>query len=145
MSLTVVTALTDVARQRIAQSILTGKSFSVTDFSVNSAGHDPGNPTLALTPDPAAVVCPGGTPLFGPEPIDSKTLISSFCPQFTCNLELTEAVGSISNICLIATVVFSPTPGDPDIGTTFLFSVGNFPLRVKTAADTLAIIALVQF
>lgn len=145
MSLSVTALLTDVARQRIAQYSISGKAYQVVDFSVNSFGHDLGDPTLALPSDRSAVVCPGGTPLFGPEPIYSSVLISDFCPQFLCVLEKIESNGSLSNICLIATVVYSPIGGDVEVGTSFLYAVGNFPLKIKTGADRMLINVNVQF
>jgi len=144
MALTIIASPTDVGRQRLAQQLISGKSFIINSFSVNSAGHDPGNPTLALTPDTSAVSCPGGAPLYM-APIASSTLVSAFCPQFECILPETAAVGSISNICLFGQVVYSPIPNDPDLGLVFLFGIGNFPLRVKTGADILNMLVSVQF
>lgn len=145
MSLSVVASLTDVGRQRLAQQLITGKSFIVNAFSVNSAGHDPSNPMNALTPDTSAVSCPGGAPLYGPVSINSSTLINSFCPQYECILPQTAAVGAISNICLFGQIVYSPTPNDPDLGTQFLFGIGNFPMKVKVSSDALKLIVSVQF
>lgn len=143
MAFTVTASLTDVGRQRLAQQLISGKSFVVSEFAINSAGHDPQNPTIALTPDTTAIICPGGTPLYS-RTINATTLLSVFCPQFQCIVPET-IVGSVSNICLIGQVVYSPISGDPDIGTTFLFAVGNFPLKVKTSADVFNFLVSVQF
>jgi hypothetical protein len=143
MAFSVIATVTDIGRQRLAQSIITGKAFQVDQFSVGSAGHDPLDPATALTPDPTATTCP--SVVFGPEPIDAATLVSQFCPEFTCRLEPTEAVASLSNICLIGTIVWSPIAGDPDLGTTFLFAIGNFPLRVKTDTESAEFRVIVQF
>jgi len=134
VSFSVIATITDVGRQRLASGLITGKSFQIDQFSVGSGGHDPLDPSTPLTPDPAAVACP--SVVFGPEPIDAATLISQFCPEFTCRLNPSEAIASLSNICLIGTVIYSPLPGDPDVGTTFLFAIGNFPLRVKTDVES---------
>ena len=82
---------------------------------------------------------------FGPKVLDSSVLISAFCPQFTCKLLNSEAVGELSNVGLIATMVYSPIPSDPVVGTQFLFAIGNFPLRVKTDVDAMSIIITLQF
>lgn len=145
MSLSITAVLTDNARQRIAQYSISGKAYMVDNFAINSVGHDVGDPTLALPPDRSAVTCPGGTPLFGPEPIDSSTLISAFCPQFVCVLEKTEGNGSLSNVCLYATVLYSPIVADPEVGQTFLYAVGNTPLKVKTGADRLIMNINIQY
>lgn len=144
MALTVIASLTDVGRNRLAQQLISGKSFLVNQFSVNSAGHDPSSPTIALTPDTTATVCPGGAPLFTDD-IASSTLLNAFCPQFECVIPLGAGIGSISNLCLFGHVVYSPIPNDPDIGSSFLFAIGNFPLKVKTAADTLTMVVSIQF
>jgi hypothetical protein len=83
--------------------------------------------------------------VFGPEPIDAATLISQFCPEFTCRLAPNEAIASLSNICLIGTVIYSPLPGDPDVGTQFLFAIGNFPLRVKTDVESIEMRVTISF
>lgn len=143
MAFSVIASLTDTGRQRLASSIVTGKSFQVDRFSVGQAGHDPIDPATALTPDPSATACPSVT--FGPETIDAATLASQFCPEFTCRLETNEAVGPVSNLCLLGTVIFSPIPGDGDVGTSFLFAIGNFPLRVKVGPEQIEFRVTVQF
>lgn len=143
MAFSIIATVTDVGRQRLASSLTTGVSFQVDQFEVGSGGHDPLDPATALTPDPAATAC--ASSVFGPEPVDSATLVSTFCPEFTCRLAPTEAIAPLSNICLLATVIFSPLVGDPDVGTTFLFAVGNFPLRVKTDIEDIEFRVTVQF
>jgi hypothetical protein len=142
MAFTVISSITDVGRQRLASSLITGKSFQIDQFSVGSGGHDPLDPATALTPDPTLSACP--STVFGPEPIDAATLISQFCPEFTCVLAPNEAVAALSNICLIGTIIYSPLIGDPDVGSTFLFAIGNFPLRVKTDRESLTFRVTVQ-
>jgi len=143
MAFSVIATVTDVGRQKLASALITGKSFQIDQFSVGSGGHDPLDPSTALTPDPAVTTCP--SVVFGPEPVDAATLVSQFCPEFTCRLTPSEAVSSLSNICLIGTIIYSPLAGDPDVGTTFLFAVGNFPLRVKTDTESLEFRVTVQF
>lgn len=143
MSFSIIASITDLGRQRLASSLITGKSFQIDQFSVGAGGHDLSDPATALTPDPTATSCPDV--VFGPEPIDAATLISQYCPEFTCRLGPTEAIAPLSNICLLGTIIFSPLPGDPDVGTSFLFAIGNFPLRVKTDVEQLEFRVTVQF
>jgi len=143
MAFSVIAGITDLGRQRLATGIMTGKSFQIDQFSVGSGGHDPTDPSTALTPDPAVTSCP--SVVFGPEPVDAATLISQFCPEFTCRLAPAEAIAPLSNICLLGTIIFSPLVGDPDVGTSFLFAVGNFPLRVKTDTESIEFRVTVQF
>jgi hypothetical protein len=143
MAFSVIASITDLGRQRLATSIMTGKSFQIDQFSVGQGGHDTSDPATALTPDPAATACP--SVVFGPEPIDSASLVSQFCPEFICRLDPDEAISPLSNICLLGTVIFSPIVGDPDVGTSFLFAVGNFPLRVKTDVESIEFRVAVQF
>ncbi len=144
MAFTVIATVTDAGRNRIADSLRTGKSFVINRFSVSDGGHSPSDPTVAIAPDPTAVLCPSGTTSYGPVAINASTLVSAFCPQFTCVLNLGDANGPISSLCLFAEFVYSETPGDPDIGQSFLFAVANFPLKTKTPADVFSFNALIQ-
>lgn len=143
MAFSVIATVTDIGRQKLASSVITGKSFQIDQFSVGSGGHDPLDPSTALTPDPAVISCPDS--VFGPEPVDAATLVSEFCPEITARLAPSEAISPLSNICLIATIIYSPLVGDTEVGTTFLFAVGNFPLRVKTDVETLEFRVTIQF
>jgi hypothetical protein len=143
VAFSVVATVTDIGRQKLASGLITGKSFQVDQFEVGSGGHDPFDPATALTPDPTLTALPSS--VFGPEPVDAATLVSEFCPEFTARLAPAEAIAPLSNIGLIGTIVYSPLVGDPDIGTTFLFAVGNFPLRVKTDVEQLEFRVTVQF
>ena len=143
MAFSVIATVTDIGRQKLASSLITGKSFQIDQFSVGSGGHDPLDPSTALTPDPTATSCPDV--VFGPEPVDAAVLTAQFCPEFTCRLLPAEAVAPLSDICLLGTFVYSPLVGDPDIGTSFLFALGNFPLRVKTDVEQLEFRVTVQF
>lgn len=144
MAFTVIATVTDQARNRIADSLLTGKSFRLNAFSVSDGGHSPGDPTVALAPDPTAVLCPTSTTSYGPVAINASTLVSAFCPQLTCVLNLGDANGPVSSLCVFAEFIYSETPNDPDIGQSFLFAVANFPLKVKTSFDVWSFNVLVQ-
>ena len=143
MAFSVIATVTDLGRQQLASAIITGKSFVVDQFSVGSGGHDLLDPSQALTPDPSLTACPDL--VFGPEPVDGAVLASQFCPEITARLAPSEAIAPLSNVCLLATFVFSPIIGDPDIGTSFLFAIGNFPLRVKTDTEELEFRITIQF
>lgn len=132
-SLAVQTLQTDPCRQRVGYYWIIGKAFIIDKFSVGSGGHDPLDPKKALTPKTSLTTCP--QVVFGPETIDDSRMLTPFCPEFLCVLEKAEAVAELSNICLIATVTYSPIPADPEVGTQFLFSIGNFPLAVKVSAE----------
>lgn len=134
MAQRITATLTDVARTKLADMLANGRSFIVDSFVTGEGGHNPGDPAEALTPDPSVTTLPSQT--FGPKAISSSTLASPFCVNFICDLDTVEAVGPLSNIGLYATVNYSPIPGDPLVGTTFLYAIGNMPLQIKTDAET---------
>jgi len=143
MAITVLAAITDRGRAAFADLTVNGTSFVVNQFEVGSGGHDVGNPIVALTPDTSLSELPNLT--FGPEPIDEASLPEDlFTPEFLCVLQQNEAVGELSNIALIAT--FIEAPADPSlVGTTFLFAIGNFPLRVKVDTEVVEFTVSVIF
>jgi hypothetical protein len=129
--------LTDLARQKMAESMATGKSFRVVGFALGNAGHDPLDPTTALAPDPGLEDCQ--SVVFGPKGISSFTYANNACPVFECFLDYGEAVTLFSSICLIAQIVYSPIPNDPELNETFLFAVATFPQRPKTDLEKLTL------
>lgn len=143
MAQAIIATITDTARTNFADMLSVGRAFTITDFVTGEGGHDPGDPAVALTPDPTVTSLPLQS--FGPKAITSKTLISPFCVEYLCDLDLLEAVGPLSNIGLIATFTFSPIAGDPLVGTSWLFSLGNFPLSIKTDSETRSIAVQVGF
>lgn len=143
MAQAIVATITDVARSKFAEMLSVGRAFTITDFVTGEGGHDPGDTAVALTPDPTNTSLPLQS--FGPKAITSKTLISPFCVEYLAELDQLEAVGPLSNIGLIATFTYSPILGDPLVGTTFLFSIANFPLIIKTDASSLSFSIQVQF
>jgi hypothetical protein len=148
MAISVIAALTELGRHHIADMTISGRGFQITKFVVGSGGHDSGDPTVPLTPSPTVIALPDQT--FGPKLLVvpaapyTGTLVTPFCPQFTALLDYTEANGSISNYGLIAQVVYSPIPGDPLLGTEFLFAHGNTPLKEKTDSDQFQITITLQ-
>jgi hypothetical protein len=141
-AISVIAAITDVARQYMALQTISGLGIEVTSFVIGSGGSDPGDPTVALSPDPSVSTLPSQT--FGPKAvvpngIYTGVLTTPNCPQFTGLLDYTEANGAISNVGLIAEIVSSQTPNDPLIGTTYLYAIGNRPLVTKTDSDQMQI------
>jgi len=143
MAQAIIATITDGARTNFANMLAMGRAFTITDFVTGEGGHDIGDPAVALTPDPTVTTLPLQS--FGPKAVTSKTLISPFCVEYLCDLDLLEAVGPLSNIGLIATYTFSPIAGDLLVGTTWLFSVGNFPQSIKTDSETRSIAVQVGF
>lgn len=145
-SASVIAALTEEGRRRIAEMTISGRGFQITKFVVGNGGHDPGDDNVALTPNTAVLTLPGQTfgpkALVSPGPGQTGTLISAFCPQYLGLLDFNEANGELSNIGLIATINFPP--GDPEVGTDFLFAVGNRPKISKTDSDQLQIFITLQ-
>jgi hypothetical protein len=145
-SASVIAALTEEGRRRIADMTISGRGFQITKFVVGSGGHDPGDPNVPLTPSTSVLILPSQT--FGPKALVSPspgltgTLLSPFCPQYVGLLDFNEANGEISNVGLIGTINYPPL--DPLVGTDFLFAVGNRPLVVKSDADQLQISMTLQ-
>lgn len=121
--------LTDEARRRTAEMWATGKSFQVVGFVLGNGGHDPLDPTTALAPEPATTECP--LPVFGPKAVSGFTFANDFCPVWECVVDFGEGVTMYSSVCLVAQIVSSPVPSDPELDTTFLFAIANFPQRPK--------------
>lgn len=148
--------VTNQGKARIAEMLATGKSFVVDHFVIGANGHDPADPTLAITPDPSRTGCycgPVGAPVESLttaggcsllDVIDGVSFASLSCPVFTAIVQPGEATGAVSSLCLLGTVVYSPIPGDPEIGVRFLFAIANFPLKFKTPTDRFQYEVLVQ-
>jgi hypothetical protein len=135
------------AKIRMAQMLETGKSFKITHFAVSAEGHDPADPTIALTPDPADTTCDGVifTKAFVPADV---TYLSPTCPSWACNLLPGDVTGAVSQICLIGTVEYCPDVLDPECvapNTTFVVAKGNMPLKIITIHDTVTFNVAIQF
>jgi hypothetical protein len=146
MAISVKAAITDRGRAAFADLTVSGTSFAVTAFKVGNGGHDVGNPIIALTPDTSLSELPSIT--FGPEPVDESDLPDLFTPTFLCVLQQNEAVGEVSNIGLYAEYpTIAEVPGiDPNLaGTSFLFAISNFPLRVKVDTEVVEFLISVIF
>ena len=108
--------VTNSGKARMAELIASGKSFMVDRFVVGDQGHDETDNTIALTPDPARTGCycapesitvSGGCLFEGL--ISNTTFTSTTCPVFQVVLAKGQATGVISSVCLLGTVVYSPT------------------------------------
>ena len=144
--------VTDLGKSRMAQLIAAGKSFKVDRFVVGDQGHDPLDPSIAITPDPGKAGCycspesitvAGGCSYEGL--INAVNFNSTTCPVFNIVLEKGQATGVVTSICLVGTVMYSPIPNDPVVGTRFSFAVTNFPYKVKVAAERYEFNISVQF
>lgn len=121
-----------------------GYGWKVTKFVTGSFGHDPENPRLPLKPDPSRSGCYCGADalttvdgcLFS-DFIDEVSFQTPYCPVYTCILGSGESIGVVSSLCLIAEIVYSPIPGDPVVGTEYLYATVNMPYRPKIAGETL--------
>tara|TARA_R100000656_G_scaffold104176_1_gene76149 strand:+ start:174720 stop:175196 length:477 start_codon:yes stop_codon:yes gene_type:complete len=151
-----VALVTNQGKARIGEMLASGKSFVVDSFVIGANGHDPVDPTLALSPDPGRTGCycgPEGSPIESitttggcslVDAVDTVGFASFSCPVYTCAVEAGEATGAVSSLCLLGTVVYSPVAGDPEIGTQFLFAIANFPLKYKAAGDRFVYEVFVQ-
>jgi hypothetical protein len=140
--LSVEAVLTNTARTAIAKMLELGRSFKITHFILGDQGHDPTDPTIALTPDPAVTGCMGN--VFGPTPITSVSYANASCPVFRCKVLGAAYTGPISSVCLVGTYVYSPILGDPLLGTTFTVAVATRPLLIKSDVDDLILDIAVQ-
>ena len=142
MAFEVQALITDEGNRRTTEGWATGKSFVVTGFTIGNAGHDPLDPTTALTPDPGATSV--ASPVFGPRAVSGFTYANDSCPIWECKIGFGEGVSLFSSIGLIAQILTSPVPSDPEIGNTFLFALANFPQRPKLGNENLVIRVGVQ-
>jgi len=140
--LSVEAILTNSARARIAKMLETGKSYKITHFLLGDEGHDPEDPTIALTPNPAAQTCMGN--VFGPKAVAGVTYANASCPVWQCTITAGEYVGPVSALCLVATIVYSPDVGDPEVGLTFTAAVATRPLFIQSDLDTLDVFVAIQ-
>ena len=147
MDFDVLAVVTTSAKVRMAQMLETGKSFKITDFAVSADGHDPLDPTTARTPDPAETDC--GSVIFTKSFVPGDvTYTSPTCPTWACVLNAGDVTGPVSQVCLIGTVEYCPTPGDPECvapNTEFVVAIGTFPLKVITLHDTVTFNVSIQF
>lgn len=155
MGNSVLTLVTNRAKQRFQEAIRRGFSVKVSHFVVGNQGHDPDSYITALSPDPFFDPNPdsAGNRL-PPDAVVSPTAITSavddpdFATIYTCYLAKGDATGVISSIYLIAKVT-SATDAEgvatPDPGLWFVWSVGYLPARVKLETEDLTFRVGVQY
>ena len=134
--------LTDEARRRRAEGEATDKHFMVVGFMLGNGGADPLDPTTALAPDPAATDLSGI--VFGPKALAGFSYANNSCPIYECIVEQGEGVTLFSSVALIAQITVSPVPNDPELNTTFIYAVANFPQRPKLDTERLELLVGVQ-
>ncbi len=142
MALEIQALITEEARRRRAEAETTGKAFVVVGFSLGNAGHDPLDPSTALAPDPGQTECQ--SVVFGPKAVSGFSYANNSCAKWDCLVDVGEGVTLFSSICLIAQIVSSPIPDDPELNATFLYAVGTFPQRPKFDTERLVIRVGVQ-
>ncbi len=146
MAFDVLAVVLTPAKVRMAQMLESGKAFKITHFAVSADGHDPLDPTIALTPDPSDTDC--GSVIFQKAFVPGDvTYISPTCPSWACNLLPGDVTGAVSQVCLIGTVEYCPNPLDPEClaTTTFVVSKGTMPLKIITIHDTVTFNVSIQF
>jgi len=149
MALEVLAVVTNVGKQRMARQLAFGTSFKIDVFSAGGDGHDPSNPSVALTPQPDQTSLTG--PL-GDERVkkfidpSQVSFDSDTCPVFDIVVEKTDQPGDYSSYRLIGRIVYvdPDDPSPPAIGQEFLFAVANTPLKVKTDLDEFTVRMRIQ-
>lgn len=128
---------TYLTKQHLSNQAIYGTSFQITHFEIGSAGHDPSDPTQPLTPDPEWTETPGK--YFGPKAITSS-VPSGNSVLFTCDLEGSEAIGVMTSLGLIGTIVNvgGSDPRGLSVGDTFLAGTVTFPYGLKYSGDTVS-------
>lgn len=128
----IITQVTTQAKQRYMNMLETGESFKILNFTVGSGGHDPNDPRQVLTPNSNLIKLPNQNNNFSPKGFEtiSSTIVDPNLYQVVAKLDYNEGLGELSNIGIWAKIIFD---GTTEIdGPVFLFSVGNFPLQIKT-------------
>ncbi len=114
----VIATITDIANERQRDAWLYGKAIKVVGFVLSDSGVDPLNPALALAVDPAITEAP--TPVvFGPKAISGASLVESDCPIYECFLDYGDALLPYSQLTLLAAVLWSPIPSDPQLNVSY--------------------------
>lgn len=140
--------LTTQAKSRMARGLQNGKSFAIEYFALGDEGTIPSDPTIAIPPDPnltdyiyGNVLNPAGPPTGGGLPLPSGATIAGItyptetCPVVSCLLPPSAYVGPFSAIYLLARIVYSPIPSDPEVGRYFIAAVATRPRSVLSPVD----------
>ena len=142
-SISILASLTKEAHDFLAEQGIAGRAYLIERFVVGKGGHDPADPEQPLSPNENVTSLPqqtfGPKLLLKPSPEYTGVKVSQACARYTGLLDYYEGNGPISNVGLIARVIYSPIVGDPEVGKSFLFAYGNRPLITKVDGDQLVI------
>lgn len=140
MAVRLTSIITNQGHQYLSLGQVRGYSMIIDRFSISDGGHNPSNADVAITPSLNITELPGTLLLdrkvIPPEDIN---VIDSLCPEWTCRVGLSEAIGSNSALGLYGRVLGAfdangnPNPTDPLIGTSFLYAVAAFAVVTKHA------------
>jgi len=122
-------AVTDIARQFMARSIVDGTSFQVTHCAVGSSGYEVSNPLAALSVDPTATSLVSEVYRKTIDLVETATLDAT-AKSFVVRIGREDLAAGIGEIALFATIVDSPFI--TEIGSQFMYAVAHQPLNVKT-------------
>ena len=112
-AISLIATITDIGRNFIANMLITGRGYQISQFVIGNGGHDPVDPITPLTPDPTVTALPGQS--YGPSYLEELDppfygiLPAPFNPQFQALLDYTDANGEISNVGLIGEIISSPS------------------------------------
>lgn len=135
------TAVTNIGKQYTARSIVNDVAFHITNYSIGTAGSDASG--YPLVPDLTLTTCPDSSIMPETSTFTSISYSSTFCVEFNIHLDTTEGNGTSSNLCLIGQITESSNP--IEIGTYFLYAIGNYGDKTKTVTDVWDITAIVTF
>lgn len=119
--------VTTRGRMMMARGMTDGTALHLTEFGVGRGGFDTNDYRAALPVNPDATSLDDA--LLLNETIDYYEQPNSNCRAFYCWLEAGEATSTLGEIGIWAEIVHSPVAAE--IGTTFLFAIGHFPLIAK--------------
>jgi len=144
-SFEIYTSVTYIGRQYMARAAVADVKFDVANYGIGTAGSDAsGNP---LPPDLSLTVIPDSSIMAATSTFASRAYSSAYCLEFGINLPLgtgvLSGIGTSSNLGLIGTVLESSNPAE--VGQQFLFALGNYGDKTKTATDVWDITAIVNF
>ena len=150
MSYSVLTLVTNRAKQRFQEAIRLGYGIQATHFVVGDQGHSPDSPITALTPDRAFDPSPDLSgnripedAVISPLAVTSAEDDPNYATVWVCDLDKGVATGVISSIYLLAKVVYPVT--HPEYDLLWVYSVGYTPQSIKTDNETRTLRIGVQY
>jgi hypothetical protein len=119
--------VTTRGRRMMARGLTDGTAMQLTEFGVGGGGFDCNDYRAATPVNPDAYYL--DNPILLNETIDYYEQANSNCRVFYCLLEAGQATSTLGEIGIWAEIVYSPIAAE--VGTTFLFAIGHFPLVAK--------------